>query len=126
MDLRKHSRIAVETDCKAQFHLEGQSYSNIAVANLGAEGCCIRVPASAASTFKNRMLLEGMELIHPDLPKEAIKGRVVWLRTEKGAGKDSKDFVETGIQFTGASKNYGAQVDRYVTALLKSEPKTSM
>ena len=95
-------------------------------ANLGAEGCCIRVPASAASTFKNRMLLEGMELIHPDLPKEAIKGRVVWLRTEKGAGKDSKDFVETGIQFTGASKNYGAQVDRYVTALLKSEPKTSM
>jgi hypothetical protein len=123
MDLRKHSRIAVETDCKAQFQMEGQTYSNIAVANLGAEGCCIRVPASAATTFKNRMLLEGMELIHPDLPKEAIKGRVIWLRTEKGA---NQDFVETGIQFSGASKDYGVKVDRYVNALLKSNPPTSM
>ena len=123
MDLRKHSRITAEPQCKASFKLGGQSYKDICVSNLGADGCCFELPNRLASGFKNLALLESVELSHPGLPRQTVKAKVVWMHSKKGA---EKDCVETGIQFTGASQDYCQEVDRYVSALLKFKPRTSM
>ena len=123
MDLRKHSRIAVDSDCTAQLQLQGHTYDNITVSNLGSDGCCIQVPVQAATGFRNKMLLEGIEFVHSDLPSESIKGKIVWLHSQKGSGQD---FVETGIQFSGVPDGYCQEVDRYISALLKFNPRTSM
>jgi len=123
MDLRKHSRITTETQCKAQIHAGGQTFSDVSVTNLGADGCCVQIPAKTASGLKNKMMLEGFELIHPNLPKDAIKGQVVWLHDQQGA---DKNFITSGIQFQGAPQHFAQDVDRYVSALLKGKPGTSM
>ena len=79
MDKRLHSRVAVETQCKARFQLGGQTYNNITVRNLGADGCCIQMPAKYVTGLQERSTLDGWELIHPSLPKGTIKARVVWI-----------------------------------------------
>lgn len=123
MDLRKHTRITAEPKCTASFKVGGQSYNNIAVSNLGADGCCLEIPSQSAKGIKNLAMLEGVELRHVGLPKQAVAAKVVWVHSKKGA---EKDFLETGIQFQGAPEGYGQEVDRYVATLLNYQPRTSM
>lgn len=123
MDKRMHSRIAVESQCKARFQLGGQSYNNITVANLGADGCCIQVPSQSAGALNDRSTLEGWELIHPSLPKGTIKAKVVWCH---GQDKPRTEFIETGIQFMDVPSGYTHDLDKYVTTLAKSNPPTFM
>ena len=123
MDKRLHTRTTVESQCKARFQLGGQSYNNIVVSNLGADGCCIQVPNQAVSSFTDKSLLEGWELIHPSLPKGTIKAKVVWCH---GQDKPRTDYMETGIQFMDVPSAYGRDLDKYVTTLAKSNPPTFM
>lgn len=123
MDKRLHSRVAVESQCKARFRLAGQSYNDITVANLGADGCCIQAPFKAAVELSERPTLEGWELIHPALPKGTIKAKVVW---SQGRERSRAGYVETGIQFTDVPSGYTRDLDRYVTTLAKSNPPTFM
>jgi hypothetical protein len=123
MDLRKHSRITAESKCKASFTLGGQSYKDIPVSNLGADGCCFEIPSGSSSEFKKLAQLEAVELSHPDLPHQALQAKVVWVHGKRGA---EKDLVETGIQFSGVPDGYCQEVDRYVSTLLKFKPRMSM
>jgi hypothetical protein len=120
MDKRLHSRVEVESQCKARFQLGGQTYNNITVRNLGADGCCIQVPSKSAMGFKERSTLDGWELIHPSLPKGNIKARVVWCQGQA----PRTDYIETGVQFMDAPSGYTKDLDRYVTTLVKSNPST--
>lgn len=122
MDKRLHSRIAVETQCKARFQLGRQSYNNITVSNLGADGCCIQVPSQSISGLSDKSTLDGWELIHPSLPKGTIKAKVVWCHGEKPRA----EFIETGIQFMDVPSGYTRDLDKYVTTLAKSNPPSFM
>jgi hypothetical protein len=122
MDKRLHSRIEMENQCKARFQLGGQSYNNITVRNLGADGCCIEVPSKAGSGFNEKPTLEGWELIHPSLPKGNIKAKVVWCQGQEPRA----DYLETGIQFLEVPTSYTKDLDRYVTTLSKSNPSHFM
>jgi hypothetical protein len=122
MDKRLHSRIAVEPQCKARFQLGGQSYNNITVSNLGADGCCIQVPKQSVSSLNDKTLLEGWELIHPSLPKGTIKAKVVWCHGQE----PRTEFIETGIQFMDVPSGYSRDLDKYVTTLAKSNPPSFM
>jgi len=123
MDKRLHSRIAVENQCKARFQLGGQSYNNITVSNLGSDGCCCQIPAEAVAELSSKSTLDGWELIHPSLPKEAIKAKVVWSHSQD---RTKANFIETGVQFMDASASYTRDLDKYVTTLAKSNPPTFM
>ncbi len=123
MDKRLHSRISVESQCKARFQLGGQSYNNITVSNLGADGCCIQVPSQSVSGLQEKSTLDGWELIHPSLPKGTIKAKVVWCH---GQDKPRTEYVETGIQFMDVPSGYTKDLDKYVTTLAKSNPPSFM
>lgn len=123
MDKRLHSRISVEPQCKARFQLGGQSFNNIVVANLGSDGCCIKIPNEAARNLSDRDTLEGWELIHPSLPKGSIQAKVVWCG---GQDKPRTDYFETGIQFMDTTPEYRRDLDKYVTTLARSNPPTFM
>ena len=122
MDKRLHSRISVESQCKARFQLGNQSYNNITVSNLGADGCCIQVPSKECQGISDKAMLDGWELIHPSLPKGTIKAKVVWCEGQKA----KTDFIETGIQFMDVPSGYSKDLDRYVTTLAKSNPPSFM
>jgi c-di-GMP-binding flagellar brake protein YcgR len=122
MDKRQHSRIGVENQCKARFQLGGQQYNNITVRNLGADGCCIQVPAKSVSGLQEQTSLDGWELVHPSLPKGSIKARVVWCH-----GREPKaEYIETGVQFLDAPAGYTRDLDKYVTTLARSNPSGYM
>lgn len=123
MDLRQHTRVITENQCTARIEMGGETYNDLAVTNLGADGCCLRVPAQAASNFKDKMVLEGMELIHPNLPKAAIQGTVVW---HNGNASTKGEYLEAGIQFSDTPEGFIQKVDQYVAAMLKAEPRRSM
>jgi hypothetical protein len=123
MDKRLHSRVSVESQCKARFQLAGQSYNNITVSNLGADGCCIQVPSQSVSGLSDRSTLEGWELIHPSLPKGTIKAKVVWCHDQK---MPRAEYIETGIQFMDVPSGYSKDLDKYVTTLAKSNPPSFM
>jgi kynurenine formamidase len=118
MDKRLHSRTTVEPQCKARFQLGGKSYNDITVANLGAEGCCIQVPAQSAASLRDQATLDGWELIHPSLPQGSIKARVVWSHGQEPQAR----FMETGIQFVDAPIGYTSDLERFVKVQARSNP----
>jgi len=114
MDKRMHARVSVEPRCKARFQLGGQLYDNITVSNLGRDGCCLTGPMQTLSTLSDKAMLERWELIHPALPKNAIKAKVVWISQRN---RDTAGIITTGIQFLDAPAKYVKDLSNFVTTL---------
>jgi hypothetical protein len=116
MEKRLHSRVSVEPQCKARFQLGGQSYDRIRVSNLGADGCCIQMPAQAVVALSDKLLLEGWEFINPGLPKGSITAKVAWVR---GPGMRKAGFVATGIKFLDAPVEFTRRLSNYVDTIAR-------
>jgi len=114
MENRHHTRVAVEPQCKARFQLGGQTYNDITVSNLGEDGCCLSGTTQALSALGDRAMLEDWQLIHPALPKNAIKAKVVWVSRQY---QGSNGIIHTGIKFQDAPAAYTRSVGKYVTAM---------
>jgi hypothetical protein len=113
MDKRLHSRVSVENQCKARFQLGGRSYNDIIVSNLGPDGCCMRIPSQAGQELDNRITLEGWSLVHPNLPKDSIKAKVVW----NHAGDRAKaGYIECGVQFMNPPADYTRNLSQFVNS----------
>jgi hypothetical protein len=120
MDDRHHPRVSVESQCKARFRLGGLSYSDITVANLSQDGCCIRVPGTANAALGVKPLLEGLELVHPALPRGPVKGRVVWTRPHP---RDRAGAIESGVTFLDPPAGDVAALGKYVTVMTVDQPQ---
>ena len=116
MDKRHDSRVAVQIPCKARFQLEGQSFSNIPVVNLGSHGCCLIIPEPAVNRFNARPFLEAWKLVHPKRPKQAIRAKVVWCRH---LGKVKSGYLEAGIQFLDVPDGYSRELDQFLAILMQ-------
>lgn len=112
MDKRLHSRVSVEPQCKARFQLGNKSYNNITVSNMGSDGCCLQIPTQSIEGLSEKSLLDGLELIHPGLPKGSVKGKVAWVH---GEDKTRPGYLETGVQFMDASSDYTKSLANFVT-----------
>ena len=119
MEHRFYSRVPAEPWCRAQFHLGGQAYSDIPVANLGADGCCLRILSQSAGRLCDKALLDGWELIHPGLPKGSIKAKVAWVQ---GQDRARSGFIETGVQFLDAPEDYRRKLAYYVVNVSQPRP----
>jgi hypothetical protein len=113
MENRHCTRVLVEPQCKAQFHLGGQTYDNITVSNLGEAGCCLSGNDSL-STLKDTAILEDYQLIHPALPKGSIKAKVVWVNREH---QGSNTIIHSGLKFEDAPSGYVKRVGKYVETM---------
>ncbi len=119
MEKRHDSRVAGRIPCKARFQLEGKSFTNIPVVNLGSHGCCLIIPEPAVNRFNARPVLESWKLVHPSLPKQAIRAKVVWCRH---LGKVKSGFLEAGIQFLDVPAGYSMELDRFLISLMQPAP----
>jgi hypothetical protein len=113
MEKRLESRVSLRTACRARFQLDGKSFMNIPIVNLGSHGCCFVIPEPAVNHFKAGPVLEGWKLIHPRLPKAAIKAKVVWCRPQ---GRMNSGFLEAGVQFLDVPPGYSQELDRFLAA----------
>jgi hypothetical protein len=116
LEKRLHSRVSLEPQCKARFQLGGQSYDSIRVSNLGADGCCIQIPARSAGGLSDKTLLEGWEFLNPGLPKGSITAKVAWVGGDR---KRRTGFVATGIKFLNAPVEFTRRLSNYVSTVAR-------
>ena len=114
MDNRHHSRVSMGSECQAQFQVAGQPYQIVPVADLGSNGCRIRVPVQPGGKLDAMPLFDRLELIHPALPRDPVQARVVWVDDQ-----DLLDsgFVESGVQFLHVPRDYQQKLSDYVAFL---------
>jgi hypothetical protein len=106
----------IKSPCKARFQVEGMSYTNIQVLNLGAHGCCVLIPTPVVNRFAAGPILDSWKLVHPKLPKGIIKAKVVWCRNQ---GKVNPGFLEAGVQFLDVPQRYGQELEQFLSKPVK-------
>ena len=111
MEKRKYSRTSLITNFNTQFRLGGQDYTRIQVSNIGAHGCCVRLPVASAAYLKGRPVLENMILMHSDAKKYSLKGRVAWF--DDGMKSNGK-WIETGVEFLETPRDCAQEISDYV------------
>jgi len=122
MDNRHDQREMLKTPCKARFQLDGRSFTNVPVVNLGSHGCCFIIPEPTVNRFTAGPILESWKLVHPKLPKGAIRAKVVWCRHH---GKAKPGFLEAGVQFLDVPTSYSQELDQFLAALAQAPPGTA-
>jgi c-di-GMP-binding flagellar brake protein YcgR len=110
MENRRYPRVAVDPQCRVRFQLGDRCYGNIPIADLGAGGCCIRVPSQVAVGLAGQAPVESLELIHPRLPQEPIKARIAWVHGADGAS----GTLESGVQFLEVPAAYTQRITEFV------------
>ncbi len=111
MDRRTELRFSVKPACRARFHVGGMSYTNVQVINLGSHGCCVQIRTPTVNWFAGGPVLEAWKLIHPKLPKAAIKAKVVWCRSQ---GKENPGFIEAGVKFLDVPQGYSQELAQFL------------
>jgi hypothetical protein len=117
MEKRKTARTSLLTDCHSQFRLEGQTYTGIRVANLGARGCCLHLPPSTARHLKDRPFLENLELFQGGSRKPTLRGRIAWF-DERPAQKGA--YIQAGVEFLEAPEECTREISAYVMGLQRT------
>lgn len=114
MENRQHPRVSMDHQCQAKFRFGGKPFSNIAVSDIGPEGCRLEIPIQTGPGFSDKSFLEGLELIHPALPTDPVQAKVVWVH-----GQDVLEtgFVVSGVQFMDAPADYTRKLTNFVTFL---------
>jgi hypothetical protein len=115
-------RVAVEPQCKARVRFDEQTFFILPVANLGTEGCCVRVPTQLVPGLREKLPLEGLELVHPSLPHTSVKAKVVWTQ---GQGDPATGLVPAGVRFTGAPAGFTRDLSAFVQACTQYDHLTS-
>lgn len=118
MGQRLFARLSYLPQCEATFLLGGQAFAQVPVLNLGANGCCVRLPALAAPLLEPKARLDRWTLVHPLLPTGPIKANVMWSRLEEEQGGG----LRAGVRFQDAPIGYTRRLDEFVTRLAGVEP----
>jgi hypothetical protein len=96
MDKRNSERTALSQDFLGQVYLDGRTYSDLAVTDVGVHGCCLRMPASAAEHVRDQTVIEDLQLSRPHSGPYFLKARIAWHgRPRFGGGK----WLRAGLQF---------------------------
>jgi hypothetical protein len=96
MEKRHSDRTTLSQDFCGQVFLGGRTYANVAVTDLGLNGCGLRLPAAAAEHLRKQSLLEDLQLSRPHSGPYFLKARVAWhARSWIGGGR----WVRAGVQF---------------------------
>ena len=99
-DRRDTRRIIVGSDFAIAFTLRGHAYRDVRITNLSTGGCFALVGARDARLFERDAVIEGLVLLHPELPKAPILATVSYVLGGR-PGADRLEMIGIGIQFLG-------------------------
>jgi hypothetical protein len=99
-DRRDTRRIIIGPEFGISFALKGHAYHDVRITNLSTGGCFALVGARDARLFDRGAVLEGLTLLHPELPKAPILATVSYVLGGR-PGADPLEMVGIGIQFLG-------------------------
>jgi c-di-GMP-binding flagellar brake protein YcgR len=67
--------------------------------DISAGGCCLRLAWLHCAGLRKGMALEEFHLLHEDLPKDVLRGRVRWVLGRAAAGRSDPPFGLVGVEF---------------------------
>jgi len=118
MEKRKQTRaFLAEGICMARGTGGELPKEGVNVTNLGADGCCLELPARQTGTFLPEHQKLSLELIQPWLPNHALKGEIQWQREERTRGRT---LLRVGVKFLETADGYLAELDRVVDGIVHS------
>lgn len=119
-DRRDTRRVIVGPEFGISFTLKGHAYSEVRITNLSTGGCFALVGVRDARLFERGAVLEGLVLLHPELPKQPIIAAVSYVLGGRLAA-DPLEMVGIGIQFLGMDDEAQVLLDTWVTAAVASQ-----
>lgn len=114
-DRRDTRRIIVGPEFAISFTLRGHDYRDVRITNLSPGGCFALVGARDARLFERGAVLEGLVLLHPELPKAPIMAAVSYVLGGR-PGPDPLEMVGVGVQFLGMEESGRAALETWVDA----------
>ena len=114
-DRRDTRRIIVGREYGISFNLKGHFYGDVRITNLSTGGCFALVGARDARLLSRGSVLEGLILLHPELPKATILAAVSYVLGGH-PGADPMEMVGLGVQFLGMDDEAQRALDVWVTA----------
>jgi c-di-GMP-binding flagellar brake protein YcgR len=113
---RRYARVNVGGDHTVRFKLGERSMSGLAMTNLSAGGCCIRIPSAQAEAMDKGTLVSMLYLVHPRIPNVPLEAVVCWLLGKQPGKTDG--FVLVGFEFVDPSPQFQETLDAYVKELM--------
>ena len=114
-DRRDTRRIIVGPEFAIAFTLKGHNYRDVRITNISTGGCFALVGARDGRLFERGAVLEGMVLLHPELPKAPIMATVSYVLGAR-SGPDPMEMIGIGIQFLGVPDAAQKALDTWVDA----------
>jgi hypothetical protein len=114
-DRRDTRRIIVGSDFAIAFTLKGHGYRDVRITNVSTGGCFALVGVRDARLFERGAMIEGLVLLHPELPKAPILATVSYVLGGRPGG-DPLQMIGIGIQFLGVPDAAQKALDTWVDA----------
>jgi c-di-GMP-binding flagellar brake protein YcgR len=112
---RRFTRVNVGGDHTASFRLGERAFLGLALTNLSAGGCCLKLPAVQAEGIEKGCAVTQFCLVHPRLPSIPLEATVCWLLGRQPGRVEG--FLLVGFEFHGISPQYQETLDTYVGSL---------
>lgn len=117
-ELRRYRRANTGSEYTVQFKVRDRFFMGLSVTSLGAGGCSVKISATLATSLKPDDLLSKLFLLHPELPRVPLEGRISWIRGRQ-PGMD-ENVLLMGVEFLSPDESYAQTLDDYVVRLLKA------
>jgi c-di-GMP-binding flagellar brake protein YcgR len=114
---RRFPRVNVDERHTVRFQFQSRELVGLPMTNLSAGGCCVKVVPSQAEGLVKGVAVEGLFLVHPNIPSVPLRAMVCWLMGRQ-PGK-TEGFALVGFEFTDITPQYQESLDAYVAELLK-------
>lgn len=114
-DRRDTRRVIVGPEFSISFTLKGHPYHDVRITNLSAGGCFAMVGARDARLFERGAVLEGLVLLHPELPKAPIIAAVSYVLGGRSMS-DPLEMVGIGIQFMSVEESAQKALHTWIDA----------
>ncbi len=110
---RRDARFLTGPEFTIAFTLQGQGFQDIRMMNLSVGGCFALLGGRMARFFLPGATLEGLVLLHPDLPKGPIRAGVAYVLGYSSAGEGT-DQVGMGLQFLSMDATTRAALEAWL------------
>ncbi|WP_257306779.1 PilZ domain-containing protein [Geothrix campi] len=94
---RRDARIVTGPEFEISFTLKGHDFRDIRIMNLSVGGCFVLLGGRTARFFMPGATLDGLLLLHPELPKGPITATVAYVLGY--ASGEAADQVGMGLRF---------------------------
>jgi len=117
LNRRRYTRVNVDADHTARFRMGERSFVGLALTNLSAGGCCLRIPAAEAGELEKGTQVTALYLVHPRIPSVPLQATVCWLL---GRHPDrTEGWLLVGLEFLDTSPQCLETLEEYVQELLR-------